>query len=383
MAVASLKGNVNVLEAARQRVINVFNTGLPINLSMSGGKDSICLADVVMQLMVEGKINPNQLTIQFIDEEAIFDDVEKIVLEWRKKFLLSGAKFEWYCIQVKHFNCLNSLSDEETFITWDSYKRETWVRPMPSFAIKTHPMLRERKDTYQQFLSRINKGSIQLIGIRAAESLMRRKNIATITSNPNNSGGINSDNSIFPIYDWADDDIWLHIKNRKLNFPNTYMDLWRIGEGRRGMRLSQFFSIDTASVLTRLDEHQPQLMQRVIRREPNAYLTSLYWDTEMFRRGSIAKNKKNGNETKDYKKEVLRLLGNIEQNFDSKEQKKNAVKYKKIVLQHGAILNEKKYSDIYNAIIGGDPKNRTYRGIVTGIFSDSMKQMKKELSEEK
>ncbi len=35
-------------------------------------------------------------------------------------------------------------------------------------------------------------------------------------------GGLNKANSIFPIYDWTDDDVWYHIKSRKLDFPETY-----------------------------------------------------------------------------------------------------------------------------------------------------------------
>ena len=232
MAIKVVEGSINVVEASKQRIKNAFDTGLTVKLSMSGGKDSICLAGVIYSLIQSGEVDAKQLVVQFVDEEAIFDDVEQIVLDWRLKFLLAGAKFEWYCIQIKHFNCLDSLSDDETFITWDRYEKENWVRPMPKFAIKTHPMLNERKDTYQQFLERINVGSIQLIGIRTAESSMRMQNIASIMGNTANDGGLNSANSMFPIYDWSDDDVWLYIKENNLDFPKTYMDLWAFGQRR-------------------------------------------------------------------------------------------------------------------------------------------------------
>ena len=76
MAVKRIEASISVLEAAEQRIRNVFNTGLDIILSMSGGKDSIVLADVVYSLIQRGEIDSKQLTILFIDEEAIFDDVE-------------------------------------------------------------------------------------------------------------------------------------------------------------------------------------------------------------------------------------------------------------------------------------------------------------------
>lgn len=376
MAIKELEGTMNVLEAARLRIINAFDTGLEIKLSMSGGKDSICLADIVFELIKEGRINPKQLTVQFIDEEAIFDEVERVVMDWRRKFMLVGAKFEWYCIQVRHFNCLNSLTNDESFITWDEYEKENWVRPMPSFAIKTHPMLRERKDTYQDFLPRINKGAIQLIGVRAAESGMRRSNIATITANKKNDGGLNSDNSLFPIYDWKDDDVWYHIKSRNLDFPETYMDLWRIGEGRRGMRISQFFSIDTAKVLARLNEHQPGLMERVIKREPNAYLVSLYWESEMFRRGRKNRTKEQ-EEKMNYKKEVLKQLRDIPRYFEGEVKQRTARKMRAAILKLAPLMSEKHYKLAYQILQAGDPKSRALRGFLLTVTHDYAQESKK------
>lgn len=112
MAVKRCKANINVVTAAERRIINVFKNGLPVYMSFSGGKDSLCLSNLVLTLIQQGKINPAQLIVQFIDEEAIFPCIEKTVFEWRKKFLLAGAKFEWYCIEVKHFNCFNELSND-------------------------------------------------------------------------------------------------------------------------------------------------------------------------------------------------------------------------------------------------------------------------------
>ena len=55
-----------------------------------------------------------QLTVQFIDEEAIFPCMEDMTKKWRRIFMMMGAKFEWYCVEVKHFNCFNALSNDET-----------------------------------------------------------------------------------------------------------------------------------------------------------------------------------------------------------------------------------------------------------------------------
>ena len=141
MAVKRVASNVDIVTAARQRIKNVFSNGVPVYMSFSGGKDSLCLADLTLKLIQAGEIDPAQLTVLFIDEEAIFDCIEETTKAWRKKFLLAGAKFQWWCIEVKHFNCLNELSSDETFVCWDRRKRDVWVRqaaalchPQPSSA---------------------------------------------------------------------------------------------------------------------------------------------------------------------------------------------------------------------------------------------------------
>ena len=107
---------MDVVTAARQRIKNVFSNGVPVYLSFSGGKDSIVLADLVYKLIQAGEIDASLLTVLFIDEEAIFDCIEATTKMWRKRFLLAGAKFQWWCIEVKPFSCLNELSSDETFV---------------------------------------------------------------------------------------------------------------------------------------------------------------------------------------------------------------------------------------------------------------------------
>ena len=62
-----------------------------------------------------------------------------------------------------------------------------------------------------------------------------------------------------------------------------------------------------------MNEYYPDLMERVIRREPNAYLAALYWDSEMFGRSSRKrKESEQGQEQKDYKQELINLFDHME-----------------------------------------------------------------------
>ena len=78
MAVKRISSDIDVVTAARQRIKNVFSNGVPVYLSFSGGKDSIVLADLTYKLIQAGEINPSQLTVLFVDEEAIFDSIEAL-----------------------------------------------------------------------------------------------------------------------------------------------------------------------------------------------------------------------------------------------------------------------------------------------------------------
>ena len=234
MAVKRMQASIDVVQAAEIRIRNVFRNGLPVFMSFSGGKDSLCMAQLIMNLVQRGEIDPGQLVVQFIDEEAIFPCMEAKVKEWRKKFLLIGAKFEWYCCEVKHYNCFNELSNDETFICWDSTKQDVWVRRPPEFAIRNHPLLRPRKDAYQDFLPRICAGGITITGIRAAESVQRLQNIASMIST---GKSMTNKQQIFPIYDWKDKDVWLYLYREQVDIPEIYLFLWQSGTGKGQLRV--------------------------------------------------------------------------------------------------------------------------------------------------
>lgn len=350
--------DIDVVTAAKQRIKNVFETSPAVELSISGGKDSICLNDLIFKMCQSGEIDKNKLVIDFIDEEAIYPCVEKIVKNIRLQWLTLGVEFRWWCIEVKHFNCFNQLSNDETFICWDRYKQDVWIRQKPKFAITDHPLLNKRKDSYQMFLPRLNQGRTQMIGVRAAESLQRMNYMAKNKSTDN----------IYPIYDWTDKDVWRYIKDNGLDIPDAYLYMYQVGLGKNKMRISQFFSIDTARSLVQMCEFYPELFDKICKREPNAYMAMLYFDTELFRRQK--KNKQaNPDEEIDYKAKVLELLNNDEF-FASKSQKNNQRDIKRLVITHSAILDNKIYKDMYNTLIGGDPKHRNFRALYTRIFGN-------------
>lgn len=366
MAVIKRRGlGINVVEAANQRIKNLFKSGVKVYLAVSGGKDSIVMMDLLYKLVVAGEIDPKQLEVQFIDEEAIYDCVVAICMEWRKKFMLVGVKYTWFCVEHRNFNCLHSLEDDENFIPWDRYQRDKWVRPMPPFAVTNTPYLDPRNDTYQNFLSKNNADGITITGVRCAESINRLYYIAEI----NKQGGMTRDQKMYPIYDWKDGDVWKYIKDNGLNFPEVYQYMWEAGVQKKQLRVCNFFSIDTCRSLSKLYEYYPDLAERVQRREPNAYLVQLYWDTNMFHRSSKTKRELEKDEVddKDYRKLLIDLVNHPEQTFKNPHYIKIAGMYRSMILKHGEKMKPEHWKDLYVALMAGDTKTRTLRAITTDI----------------
>lgn len=149
MAVKRAQAKMDVVEAARLRVKNVFSNGVPVYMSFSGGKDSICMADVVYKLIERGEIDAKQLTVIFIDEEAIYDCVIEMTKTWRKKFMLAGAQFRWYCLPVKQVSCMNHLTNDESWITWEPGKEDVWV-------IRRYARVQERQRAESRNAANVN-----------------------------------------------------------------------------------------------------------------------------------------------------------------------------------------------------------------------------------
>jgi predicted phosphoadenosine phosphosulfate sulfurtransferase len=219
VAIKRRAASITVLEAAKIRIKNVFGNGLPVYFSFSAGKDSLTLAQLMLTMIQAGEISAAQLIVQFIDEEAIYPCMEETALKWRKKFLMVGARFDWFCIEIRHYNCFNSLENDESFICWDSQKESVWIRRPPAFAIRKHPLLRPRVDTFQDFLPRTSRNGVTITGIRVYESVQRLGYFASMISSGHT---MTKKNQVFPIYDWRDCDVWRCLYENNVEIPEIY-----------------------------------------------------------------------------------------------------------------------------------------------------------------
>lgn len=151
-----------------------------------------------------------------------------------------------------------------------------------------------------------------------------------------------------------------------------YLFLYQTGKPVNKLRVSQFFSIDTVSSLVNMNEYYPDLMERIQRREPNAYMVALYWDSEMF--GRSTKNRRELEDRKDYKKLCYEILRNPGELVDTPHKRTLFENYKKRFIQWEWCFTEKMYKTFYEGISVGDPKERKLRALLNSIVSEANKR---------
>ena len=360
------------MEAAKTRIKNIFDNHLPVYLSFSCGKDSLCMSHITYEMIRGGLIDPGQLTVIFIDEEGLYQSMLEAAYRWRRKFMSVGVKFDWYCLPVKQTSTIDHLSATESWITWDPAEKENWMRKPPGFAITKSPLLPYPGEcNYQTFCGRLCKNGITMIGLRAAESIQRLKALAQITQEINR---------VYPIYDWTDNDIWLYIKEQNLEFPEIYIRLYEAGATKQRLRLCSFFGDSTVAGLRYIAETEPELWEKIERRYPNAYMVLLYWDSEMFKRNTRARKEMEADEDdKDYKEIVYDLLFRHPERFTiPADTKKRIGRWKEMVKRFSFYLDNKDWREIYEKIMAGDPKGRSHRALFTNFYEKHANISKKE-----
>ena len=111
------------------------------------------------------------------------------------------------------------------------------------------------------------------------------------------------------------------------------------------------------------------MYQRVLRREPNADLVMLYWDTDMFR--STKQDQKFDLENgKDYKKMLKEEMMKASRNPDMYPGYKDA---KKIYARVDDRTSSKVCQRLYQMLVAGDPKKRIYRVLLSDIIEENIK----------
>ncbi len=207
--------DVDVLQAARDRINLILDRINHPFVSLSGGKDSTVLLHLVMEEAIK---RDRRIGVLIIDLEAQYKDTITN-LEQLVEMYKNNIDLHWVCAEISLRNATSVFEPQWT--CWDKTKEESWVRPMPRLAadLSQYGFYQPGME-FEEFVPLFgewyggNEVSCAIVGIRADESLNRYKTVAIFKKQGTIDGtswttkiGKTSYNA-YPIYDWKATDIW-------------------------------------------------------------------------------------------------------------------------------------------------------------------------------
>ena len=215
--------DVNVYEAAKQRIRWCLQNYDEVVCNYSGGKDSMVVALLCKEVMDELGIE-KKLKVVFYDEEFVYPETLEAV---DAMFALPWVEGYRLCIPMEYQLTLPD-GTEHSFRLWDTTR--TLLRPIPKGALTTDKLYEmtegEKAVMDLMFPDPADKGKriVQLLGLRAQESITRRSTILQAHKRGvfcflRKSKVLNIAMAA-PIYDWKVEDVFFYIKNQdvlKLN----------------------------------------------------------------------------------------------------------------------------------------------------------------------
>lgn len=187
---------------------------------------------------------------------------------------------------------------------WGRESRDTWVRQPPPEAIQLEDIADwytdplgfdgkgdgnvEDRPTFQQFMSHyvmheFPSGKIaQVIGIRAGESLLRRKSISNLREDNYIIQDFKRMDKVYPVYDWTTHDIWTIAAQRDWDYCETYDYFEMRGTPANSQRIGTPFGTEAIRDLKDWAEAFPEVWDKVIERVPGAESAARYSRTELY-----------------------------------------------------------------------------------------------------
>jgi predicted phosphoadenosine phosphosulfate sulfurtransferase len=253
---------INVYDAANERIEFIFNNFERVYLSFSGGKDSGVLLNLVLDYMKKNNVK-KKLGIQILDNEANYE----YSMQFMHRMIQANRELldvYWCCMPIT-LPCTVS-SYEIDWKCWGEGDRDRWVRPMPQedyiVNYKNNPfgdLFKENMhyddfwDMFAEWYSQ-GKSCANLIGIRTAESLNRFRAIMN-EAKETKCGKMwtkkNTDHTYncYPIYDWRTEDIWVANAKYGWDYNKLYDVFYMSGVPVHKMRVASPFMSESKSSL--------------------------------------------------------------------------------------------------------------------------------------
>lgn len=277
--------NVNVLNAARDRIKKTFDEVERVYIAFSGGKDS----SVMFHLVMDEAIARDQIVgVMFIDFEAQYKETIKHATEMFEMYK-DHIDPHWICMPMLLRNAVTNYEPQWT--CWDEDKKDIWIREKPE-ECKTdedYPFALPGME-FEEFIVLFGKWYGQgkktagFIGIRAQESLHRYCAIATWEKRDLMMNQwrwttkiVDQVYNVYPIYDWLVEDIWrYHSRYPEKPHNEIYDKMNMAGVKLSQQRLCQPFGDDQRRGLWLYHILEPETWFKLVARVNGANSGALY-----------------------------------------------------------------------------------------------------------
>lgn len=289
-----------VWDAAVDRCIQVMQTYDDFYVSFSGGKDSTA---VLMAALEAAKVinYPKPVRVVHFDEEVVHPETEAYTRRVQEQH---DTDFHWYCLPVRQRNACSS--SDPIWWPWAPEVEHLWVRDMPEWSVTAHDCPWFPYKEPEQRPSVLSCGPYVfadwdaeapgkkrcaiILGIRAAESMMRRKAIAAKRESDDHwithkTGHLSWVSLCYPVFDWTDADVWAAPKKFGWDYNRFYNELNMLGLPLSNQRVGTPFGEEPIGNLWTWHQTAPDLWDKMVDRVPGVASAYRLSTTAIYGRG--------------------------------------------------------------------------------------------------
>lgn len=322
--------DINVYDAAINRYDIILNEFDNYYVSVSGGKDS----SIMLQLMAqEARKYGKKFSVLYIDLEAqyqatighinaLIDATKDVVENWY-----------WCALPLSLRNAVSAIQPK--WICWDKKDKEKWVREYPTkredVVLVTEDSLPAGWDwffrgmEFEEFILWFAKWFNEThggktaagIGIRSDESLNRFRTIVSDkkeryknypwTTRAHCKSEVLNCWNFFPLYDWRTEDDWTAVAKLNLLFNPIYELMYKNGLSIYEQRLCQPYGDDQRKGLDQYRTLEPETWEKVLNRVEGVNFGNIYCRTSLL--GNIKSEKPDNLTWEQYAVFLLESIG--------------------------------------------------------------------------
>lgn len=265
---------ISVLDAAKNRIEEVFRFFPKVYLSLSGGKDSTVMMHLAGE---EARRQGKKFGVLIVDLEAQYkltiDCISCLLDEYS-----DVAEPYWVALPIALRNAVSVY--EPKWLCWDPDAKSAWVRQPDDRSITDEDFFPffERGMEFEDFVPKFGEWYSEgqpcacMVGIRTDESLNRYR---TITSKKKKTFGgrcwttkiwKTTVYNVYPIYDWRTKDIWVYHAKTKKSYNRLYDLMNQAGLSIHQQRICQPYGDDQRKGLWLYHVIEPETWARVVAR---------------------------------------------------------------------------------------------------------------------